>query len=229
MDVPVRSYLTLLTDDQVSRIRARWEREKRTRAEQAARAAAPTPPPRRRRTAEPVAAAAAAPAAEAGAPAAVRRRVRVADAEADGALNGSAHEDGEHQTAGDSAIAAHAEVPDLSVPTPVDTPQPERAAPEPEVTAPARPRPVAPPVAPVRDIIPIRAARRARAAGLVVVASGAVDQQGGRPTTSRARCRACAGPPTTVRVNEFITVATWRRSSRSRPPRSWASRSRTWG
>jgi translation initiation factor IF-2 len=140
MDVPVRSYLTLLTDDQVSRIRARWEREKRTRAEQAARAAAPTPPPRRRRTAEPVAAAAAAPAAEAGAPAAVRRRVRVADAEADGALNGSAHEDGEHQTAGDSAIAAHAEVPDLSVPTPVDTPQPERAAPEPEVTAPARPR-----------------------------------------------------------------------------------------
>ena len=33
MDVPVRSHLTLLTDDQVARIRARWEREKRVRAE----------------------------------------------------------------------------------------------------------------------------------------------------------------------------------------------------
>ena len=32
MDVPVRSHLSLLTDDQVSRIRARWEREKRVRA-----------------------------------------------------------------------------------------------------------------------------------------------------------------------------------------------------
>ena len=32
MDVPVRSHMSLLTDDQVSRIRARWEREKRSRA-----------------------------------------------------------------------------------------------------------------------------------------------------------------------------------------------------
>jgi len=39
MEVPVRSHLTLLTDDQVSRIRARWEREKRTRAEKAQPAA----------------------------------------------------------------------------------------------------------------------------------------------------------------------------------------------
>ncbi|MBV9879982.1 MAG: translation initiation factor IF-2 N-terminal domain-containing protein, partial [Gemmatirosa sp.] len=43
MEVPVRSHLTLLTDDQVSRIRARWEREKRARADAAARAAAPAP------------------------------------------------------------------------------------------------------------------------------------------------------------------------------------------
>ena len=35
MDVPVRSHVSLLTDDQVSRIRARWEREKRVRAEKA--------------------------------------------------------------------------------------------------------------------------------------------------------------------------------------------------
>ena len=48
MDLPVRSHLTLLTDDQVARIRARWEREKRARAE---KQAAPVPTARRRRTA----------------------------------------------------------------------------------------------------------------------------------------------------------------------------------
>ncbi|HVB31329.1 MAG TPA: translation initiation factor IF-2 [Gemmatimonadaceae bacterium] len=48
MDVPVRSHLSLLTDDQVARLRARWEREKRVRAE---RKDAPAAPSRRRRTA----------------------------------------------------------------------------------------------------------------------------------------------------------------------------------
>ena len=48
MDVPVRSHLSLLNDDQVSRIRARWEREKRVRAEKAQ--PAPAAAPRRRRT-----------------------------------------------------------------------------------------------------------------------------------------------------------------------------------
>src|SRR5678816_622395 len=43
MDVPVRSHLTPLSDDQVARIRARWEREKR------ARVAAPPAATRRRR------------------------------------------------------------------------------------------------------------------------------------------------------------------------------------
>jgi translation initiation factor IF-2 len=43
MDVPVRSHLSLLTDDQVARVRARWEREKRARAEKA------SPAPTRRR------------------------------------------------------------------------------------------------------------------------------------------------------------------------------------
>ena len=56
MDVPVRSHLSLLTDDQVARIRARWEREKRARA----KAAAPAPPRRRRRRRRSRAAAAAA-------------------------------------------------------------------------------------------------------------------------------------------------------------------------
>ena len=33
MDIPIRSHMSMLTDDQVARIRARWEREKRARAE----------------------------------------------------------------------------------------------------------------------------------------------------------------------------------------------------
>ena len=44
LEVPVRSHMSELTDDQVARLRARWEREKRARAEKPA--AAPT---RRRR------------------------------------------------------------------------------------------------------------------------------------------------------------------------------------
>ncbi|MEO6876856.1 MAG: translation initiation factor IF-2 N-terminal domain-containing protein, partial [Gemmatimonadaceae bacterium] len=47
MDIPIRSHLSMLTDDQVARIRARWEREKRVRAE---KQAAPAPTARRRRT-----------------------------------------------------------------------------------------------------------------------------------------------------------------------------------
>src|SRR5437773_5356781 len=71
MDVPVRSHLSLLTDDQVARVRARWEREKRARAEKQAAPAATT---RRRRStaAAPVPEPAAAVAGEAG----IRRRRR---------------------------------------------------------------------------------------------------------------------------------------------------------
>jgi translation initiation factor IF-2 len=47
MDVPVRSHLTVLTDDQVARVRARWEREKRARQEKPA--AAPAATTRRRK------------------------------------------------------------------------------------------------------------------------------------------------------------------------------------
>ncbi|MGQ0640710.1 MAG: translation initiation factor IF-2 [Gemmatimonadaceae bacterium] len=46
IDVPVRSHLTVLTDDQVARVRARWEREKRALKE---KAAAPAAVPSRRR------------------------------------------------------------------------------------------------------------------------------------------------------------------------------------
>ncbi|GAC1693873.1 MAG: hypothetical protein NVS9B3_12100 [Gemmatimonadaceae bacterium] len=40
MDIPVRSHISELTDDQVARMRARWEREKRARAEKPAAPAA---------------------------------------------------------------------------------------------------------------------------------------------------------------------------------------------
>src|SRR5207248_989930 len=80
MEVPVRSHLTLLTDDQVSRIRARWEREKRARAERAAQAAAPKPT--RRRKAAPAPEPTPAPAPVEAAPHAVRRRARPSEAPA---------------------------------------------------------------------------------------------------------------------------------------------------
>src|SRR5436190_19157407 len=72
MDVPVRSHLSLLTDDQVARVRARWEREKRTRAE---KQAAPATTTRRRRGT----AAAEAPPPPPSAEGPVRRRRKAAD------------------------------------------------------------------------------------------------------------------------------------------------------
>jgi len=109
MDVPVRSHLTVLTDDQVARVRARWEREKRARIEQAS-----APPPktsRRRKSAStasaPAAAAAtapeAAPASAGDADGAARggvRRRRAADVAA------AAAEAAEQQAAEDAAVAA---------------------------------------------------------------------------------------------------------------------------
>src|SRR5512144_1884417 len=81
MDVPVRSHLSLLTDDQVARIRARWEREKRARAE---KQSAPAPTARRRRSAAAAPAPEPAPAPVAPAPVGepVRRRRKAADVQA---------------------------------------------------------------------------------------------------------------------------------------------------
>jgi translation initiation factor IF-2 len=77
MDIPIRSHMSMLTDDQVARIRARWEREKRVRAE---KQAAPAPTARRRRVVaapepvpEPVVTTAGEP---------VRRRRKAADVQA---------------------------------------------------------------------------------------------------------------------------------------------------
>ena len=71
MDVPVRSHVSALTDDQIARLRARWEREKRARAEKPAAAS------RRRRTAATEKAAPPAPEPKAE-PAGARRRRRAA-------------------------------------------------------------------------------------------------------------------------------------------------------
>ncbi len=76
MDIPFRSHVSMLTDDQVARVRARWEREKRVRAEQKA---APAPAARRRRT---TAAVPEVPAAPASAEAPLRRRRKAADVQA---------------------------------------------------------------------------------------------------------------------------------------------------
>jgi translation initiation factor IF-2 len=72
MDVPVRSHLSPLSDDQVARIRARWEREKR------ARVAAPPAATRRRRGTAAASPAPEAKAEPAPAEGAVRRRRRAA-------------------------------------------------------------------------------------------------------------------------------------------------------
>jgi translation initiation factor IF-2 len=128
MDVPVRSHMTPLSDDQVARIRARWEREKRARA--TTPAAAPT---RRRRGAAPVVEApppAPEPAAEAG-----RRRRRAVETPTPAPV-----EEGEEPQAAAPPAPA---VADVSTPEVAPAPPKRRPAappaPEPEATAPAEP------------------------------------------------------------------------------------------
>jgi translation initiation factor IF-2 len=151
MDVPVRSHLSPLADDQVARVRVRWEREKRNRQEKPAAA-----PSRRRRAAAAETAPAAAP-EPAAATSGVRRRRRVATPEVE-----------ETAPAEEAAPAvAAAPVPEVvevvEAPPPRDEREPEqpvevadeppippprvtRQAPPPSPSAPdrARPRPIVP-------------------------------------------------------------------------------------
>jgi len=164
MDVPVRSHLSLLTDDQVSRIRARWEREKRVRAEKAQPAPAATP--RRRRTtateAPPT------PEPETAAPTPAVRRRRAADMP----------EHHEHADTPAAEPAAVVEPPAPAAAVPSRPAEPERAtasAPVPPVpvveaapvitTAPVEPQAPAPapaepsvrtpePTAPIAAVVP---------------------------------------------------------------------------
>ncbi|MFL5509569.1 MAG: translation initiation factor IF-2 [Gemmatimonadaceae bacterium] len=133
MDVPVRSHLSPLSDDQVARIRARWEREKRarvaappaaTRRRRGTPAAPPAPEPkpeaaaadagsgrRRRRAAEPVAEI---PVVEEPAPAPVAKAPAAAPIAPPAPI-----------------AAAAAEAPPVERPRPQAPPPPRRHAPSP--------------------------------------------------------------------------------------------------
>jgi translation initiation factor IF-2 len=168
MDIFVRSHLTPLKDEQVSLMRARWEREKRKQKQPAtppkrrrtAKAAEPPPPPapaaearpmRRRRTAAEVAAADAAAAEVAAAEAAEVELARVA-------LETAAREQEEERPVvsleeraaalfKDLAPAEMAEQAPQSAASPFIAPPPPPAGPaappRPFIPTPVRPRPVA--------------------------------------------------------------------------------------
>jgi translation initiation factor IF-2 len=171
MDIFVRSHLTPLKDEQVSLMRARWERDKRKqkqpaaapkRRRAAAKAVEPVPEPvaagdsrpkRRRRTAAEVAAADAAEAERAAAEAAEAERARLA-------LETAAREQEEEKPAAsleeraaalfkDLAPAATAPAEVAEPPTapaapspPLFSPPPAAASPRPFIPTPVRPRPV---------------------------------------------------------------------------------------
>ena len=108
MDIPVRSHISPLTDDQVARIRARWEREKRARAEKPAAAVAAKGGRRRSAAApvaaapEPVAVAESAVAIDAdGSP--VRRRRKAKDVESAAAAAAEVAAEAERKAAEDAA------------------------------------------------------------------------------------------------------------------------------
>ncbi|MGQ0537323.1 MAG: translation initiation factor IF-2 [Gemmatimonadaceae bacterium] len=160
MDVPVRSHLTVLTDDQVARVRARWEREKRARQE---RAAAPVATQARRRKG---AAAASVPAAPepAAETSAVRRRRRVVEAPAAEATTPAP---GEAPVATEVAAPPEPEVIEAPVP-PVERPdERERMVAQPKTRSPSdvppRAEPPAPPFAAPAPFTPPPQARPASA------------------------------------------------------------------
>ena len=171
MDVPVRSHLSPLSDDQVARIRARWEREKR------ARVAAPPAATRRRRgtAAAPPAPVKPEPAAASEGPARRRRRAateavpEVAAAETPTAPEIRGPSPSTVATPAAAQIAASANdaavadrprtapAPTRQTATPAQSPQPsthsthstertdgrERQRPQPVVPGAPRPRPIA--------------------------------------------------------------------------------------
>ncbi|HEY8166064.1 MAG TPA: translation initiation factor IF-2 [Gemmatimonadaceae bacterium] len=162
MDLPVRTHVSPLTDDQVARIRARWEREKRARAtapaataprrrrgaaaaaattEKAAPPPEPTPEPgttrRRRRVVDTATAVEPEPAApEPVAPIEVAAPVAVAEAPAE-APPAPAKEE-KRPAAAPPAAAAPSQAPPTQAPS-----APDRPRPRPVVPGAPRPRPIA--------------------------------------------------------------------------------------
>ncbi len=168
MDIFVRSHLTPLKDEQVSLMRARWERDKRKlkqpaaapkRRRAAAKAVEPAPAPvaaadsrpkRRRRTAAEVAAADAAEAERAAAEAAEADRARLA-------LETAAREQEEEKAAASLEERAAALFKDLAPAEPAEPVAPAGTltfAPPPPAAAPAPPTFSPPPSAPPRPFIP---------------------------------------------------------------------------
>src|SRR5438067_6455151 len=138
MDVPVRSHLSLLTDDQVARARARWEREKRARVE---KQAAPAATSRRRRStaAAPVPEPAAAVAGDAGIRRRRRSEIAVAPVDIDEA---GAPSEAPNEVAAESGFAV-----DHEAETPTERSSPSEASPY-EMTPAVVERSPAPPSAP---------------------------------------------------------------------------------
>jgi translation initiation factor IF-2 len=176
MDVPVRSHLSPLTDEQVARVRARWEREKRARVEK------PAPPTRRRRGAAAPAVTAAAAAVSAPAEAApVRRRTRAAEppvSEAEAVPATASAAPGAPATSGirrrpaelrDPAAAPPAgdiiSEPPVAAEAVAVAPAATLAAAAPAVVAPpvASPPPAAAPAAPAASLSPVASAPAASA------------------------------------------------------------------
>jgi len=184
MDVPVLSHSSPLTDDQVARIRARWEREKRARAE---RQAAPPPAARRRKAA----AAPAAPVEEptpAAAASAVRRR-RAADLPAPEPV---AVAEAPSEPVSPVAEAPRAEAPAAAAPAAAEAPtMPVKPA---EVQAPPAPAPVS---APAAAAPPAPAAEPPRPASLDVEVRRREEAREQRPAASAPAAPAApaAGAP----------------------------------
>ncbi len=210
MDVPVLSPQSGLTDDQVSRIRARWEREKRARQ---AKAAAPAPAAARRRkgaatpAADPVTAtpvvAPDATEVEPGAPA-VRRR-KAADVAAQQAIHDTAAAvEAEALAAAAAAHAAAVAAAAPPAPPPVDRVPVAAAAPEPssasstsdsDAPAATSSAPVAEPLPPARPA-PVASASPTTQQPLPPYASASPSSQGSGGVPSRPPLRpASAGLP----------------------------------
>ncbi len=204
MDVPVLSPQSGLTDDQVSRIRARWEREKRARQ---AKAAAPAPAAARRRkgvaspAVEPVVAAPVvapdATEAEHGAPT-VRRR-KAADVAAQQAIHdtaAAAEADAIAAASAAHAAAVAAAAPPPPAPLVVASPEASHAPADVDVPASAAPTPTADPLPPARPS-PVASASPTTQQPLPPYASASPSsQQGSGGGSSRPPLRpASAGLP----------------------------------
>ncbi|HEV8363509.1 MAG TPA: translation initiation factor IF-2 [Gemmatimonadaceae bacterium] len=206
IDVPVRSHLTVLTDDQVARVRARWEREKRALKE---KAAAPTAAPSRRRKGAAAASTPPAPVPVAE-PAGVRRRRRVEPVVAEPVPDETsvatevappAEAPGEAETVETEEVEVAAEAPVAAPPPPPPPPAPPVARPAPPPQRPQqpiahqapqqerpRPRPIAPGPARPRPgpgsspFVPPRPVASATPQGSVGLPSR--DKRGGGPPPS---------------------------------------------